>query len=120
MLLCLILVVRSKPCIAKELKLTVDQVPLNRAYPCSHICLYGRALIRSAGGRLLRVSPKREGYARQLPLAGQTAVAMIASFVLGTRPRLGQVYGPHDGWSHAMAVSGGHRATQGMTCKAFR
>src|ERR1043165_8761604 len=75
-----------------EHDLTVDQVPPNRAYPCNHICLYGRALIRSAGGCLLRVSPKREGYARQLPLAGQTEAALITSFVLGTRPHLGQVY----------------------------
>ena len=105
---------------AHEPNLNVDRVPPNRA-----LFVQPQLLVRAGldavyrWASLMRIHQRgkatRDGYPDQV-----TAVVLTASFVMGTRPHLGQVYGPRDGWIHAMAVSGGHRATQGMTCEACR
>ena len=85
--------VRTTCCYAHELNLTVDQVPPNRAlFVQPHLPVWAGLDSVYRRASLMRIHQRgkatRGSYPDQV-----TAVVLISSIVLGTRPRLGQVLG---------------------------
>ena len=86
MLLCFTLMIRTTCCYAHEPNLNVDQVPPNRALFVQPQLPYGKALMRYAGGLLLRVFTK-EGRLRAAVAFGRVNGGSLDSqYVLGAVP----------------------------------
>ena len=119
MLLCFTLMIRTTCCYVHEPNLTVDQVLPNRALfvqPQLPVRAGLDAVYRWAS--LMRIH--QSGRAMRGSCLGRVNGSSLDSqYVLGPSP-FGTSFRPRDGWSHAMAVSGGHRATQDMTYEVCR
>src|SRR3954471_20025955 len=105
MLFCCMLMVGNTCCYAHEPNLNVDQVcHRTELFSCSHNCRYGTALMRYTCGLSYAYSPKWEA-TRGSCLGQVNGGRPDSHYVLAPSP-FGTSFGPRDGWSHAMVVSG--------------
>ena len=114
MLPCYMLMVRTTCWYAHEPNLTIDQVPPNRALfvqPQLPVRAGLHAVYRWASLTRIHQSGKASA---AVAFGRVNGGSLDSQYVLGPSP-FGTSFVPRDGWSHAMVVSGGHRATQGMT-----
>src|SRR3954462_15456873 len=105
MLLCFMLMVRTRCCYAHEPNLTVDQVPPNRALfvqPQLPVRAGLDAVYRWAS--LTRIHQSGEATRGSYP-DQVTAVVLTASMFWDPVP-FGTSFGPRDGWSYAMVSVG--------------
>src|SRR3954463_2893482 len=92
-------------CYAHEPNLNVDQVcHRTELFSCSHNCRYGMALMRYTCGLSYACSPKWE--ATRGSCLGRVNGGRPDSHYVLAPSTFGTSFGPRDGWSHAMVVSG--------------